>query len=126
MARYRTTFNPATGEHIQYVVTGLESVRSCVPRYCHHVVCIALAHSYRGHSVCPAMFNFHRQLTSVTRCARTVRSRFHKLVDESHDCIDMPTCSCDIHRGLAIAVKGARVGVVFQQQLHCRRISFAS
>ena len=25
MARYRTTFNPATGEHIQYVVTGLES-----------------------------------------------------------------------------------------------------
>jgi quercetin dioxygenase-like cupin family protein len=25
MARYRTTFNPATGEHIQYTVTGLES-----------------------------------------------------------------------------------------------------
>ena len=25
MARYRTTFNPATGEHIQYVVTGRES-----------------------------------------------------------------------------------------------------
>jgi quercetin dioxygenase-like cupin family protein len=24
-ARYRTTFNPATGEHIQYTVTGLES-----------------------------------------------------------------------------------------------------
>ena len=25
MAHYRTTFNPATGEHIQYTVTGLES-----------------------------------------------------------------------------------------------------
>ena len=25
MAGYRTTFNPATGEHIQYLVTGLES-----------------------------------------------------------------------------------------------------
>jgi quercetin dioxygenase-like cupin family protein len=25
MAQYRTTFNPATGEHIQYTVTGLES-----------------------------------------------------------------------------------------------------
>lgn len=25
MSRYRSTFNPATGEHIQYVVTGLES-----------------------------------------------------------------------------------------------------
>jgi quercetin dioxygenase-like cupin family protein len=25
MAMYRTTFNPATGEHIQYTVTGLES-----------------------------------------------------------------------------------------------------
>jgi quercetin dioxygenase-like cupin family protein len=25
MSRYRTTFNPATGEHIQYTVTGVES-----------------------------------------------------------------------------------------------------
>jgi quercetin dioxygenase-like cupin family protein len=25
MANYRTTFNPATGEHIQYTITGLES-----------------------------------------------------------------------------------------------------
>jgi len=25
MSRYRTTFNPATGEHIQYTVTGRES-----------------------------------------------------------------------------------------------------
>lgn len=32
MARYRTTFNPATGEHIQYVVTGLES-EGAVVRY---------------------------------------------------------------------------------------------
>ena len=32
MARYRTTFNPATGEHIQYVVTGLES-NGAVVRY---------------------------------------------------------------------------------------------
>jgi len=32
MSRYRTTFNPATGEHIQYVVTGLES-KGAVVRY---------------------------------------------------------------------------------------------
>jgi quercetin dioxygenase-like cupin family protein len=32
VARYRTTFNPATGEHIQYVVTGLES-NGAVVRY---------------------------------------------------------------------------------------------
>lgn len=29
--RYRTTFNPATGEHIQYTVTGRES---CIPEWC--------------------------------------------------------------------------------------------
>lgn len=32
MAHYRTTFNPATGEHIQYIVTGLES-NGAVVRY---------------------------------------------------------------------------------------------
>lgn len=32
MAKYRTTFNPATGEHIQYTVTGLES-KGAVVRY---------------------------------------------------------------------------------------------
>jgi quercetin dioxygenase-like cupin family protein len=30
MAKYRTTFNPATGEHIQYTVTGLESAGALV------------------------------------------------------------------------------------------------
>ena len=30
MAFYRTTFNPATGEHIQYTVTGLESAGAVV------------------------------------------------------------------------------------------------
>ena len=30
MANYRTTFNPATGEHIQYTVTGLESAGAVV------------------------------------------------------------------------------------------------
>ncbi len=30
MAQYRTTFNPATGEHIQYTVTGLESAGALV------------------------------------------------------------------------------------------------
>ncbi|MDO8307376.1 MAG: cupin domain-containing protein, partial [Actinomycetota bacterium] len=32
MAHYRTTYNPATGEHIQYTVTGLES-SGAVVRY---------------------------------------------------------------------------------------------
>jgi quercetin dioxygenase-like cupin family protein len=30
MANYRTTFNPATGEHIQYTITGLESAGALV------------------------------------------------------------------------------------------------